>query len=167
MDSLNGWAFGLIFYQGDLNGVIFRTTDGGISWYREHVGQLRMIRDGLMLDKYHGWAVGSGGVVLAYRLITNVSEKLPQLPRIFSLHQNYPNPFNAMTQIEYEVMHSEEVSITIHDLTGREIQQLVNNRHEPGVYRLRFDGSHLASGQYYYEMKAGAFSATRQMTIMK
>ena len=167
IDSLNGWMFGVMFYQGDLAGAIFRTMDGGASWFREHVGLTRGIQDGLMLDKYHGWAVGNNGVVLAYRLITNVSEKLSELPTAFALRQNHPNPFNPATMIEYEVSHTSVVSITVYDATGREVRQLVSSTHAPGVYRIRFDGSHLASGEYHFTMRAGSFIATKQMTLLK
>ncbi len=75
-DTLNGWSFGDTFYRGDLAGIIFRTTDGGYNWYPEHVGLTRDINDAIMIDKYHGWAVGRNGVVLAYVPLTNVIENI-------------------------------------------------------------------------------------------
>jgi photosystem II stability/assembly factor-like uncharacterized protein len=170
VDSLNGWAFGSMFYRGISAEVIYRTSDGGKSWVQESVGltgDLGYVNDAKMLDRFHGWAVCNDGSVLRYQLITEVVEKLPLLPKEFSLYQNYPNPFNATTQIEYEVTSRVIVDIAVHDALGKKIQQLVNSTHEPGIYHLRFDSSHLASGTYYYTMKAGAFSETKQMTLLK
>lgn len=167
VDSLNGWAFGNIFYQGDLAAAIYRTTNGGTSWYREHVGLTRYLGDGLMVDLHHGWAIGDAGVVLAYRPATSAPERLPELPKQFSLRQNYPNPFNPATNIEYEVVKLSSVRIAVYDITGKEMCCLVNSEHEPGVYRVRFDTSNLASGIYYYAMKTETFSETRRMVLVK
>ncbi|MEO8168097.1 MAG: hypothetical protein ABI623_07615, partial [bacterium] len=79
VDSLNGWAFGHMFYQGSTQAAIYHTTDGGVSWNRELIGQARGV-GGMMLDRRHGWAVGTEGSVFAYRLITSAPEKLPTLP---------------------------------------------------------------------------------------
>ncbi len=170
VDSLNGWAFGSMFYRGISAEAIYRTSDGGKSWVQESVGltgDLGYVNDAKMLDRFHGWAVCNDGSVLRYQLTTEVVEKLPLLPKAFSLYQNYPNPFNATTQIEYEVKDPVIVNIAVYDALGKKIQQLVNNVHPPGVYRFRFDSYHLASGIYYYTMKAGAFSVTKQMTLLK
>lgn len=166
VDSLIGWIFGTIFYQGDLAGAIYRTTDGGYSWTRESVAQLRQIRSGLMLDRYHGWAVGQNGV-LRYQVVTSVAERLPGLPKTTALHQNYPNPFNPITDIEYELVERSHVLLVVYDINGKEVQQLINVEQGPGVYRVRFDGSALASGVYYYPLTAGTYKVTRQMILLK
>jgi photosystem II stability/assembly factor-like uncharacterized protein len=168
IDSLNGWVFGFMFYQGDLAAVIFRTTDGGISWNREFVGGgSRHIYDAKMLDRYHGWAVGDFGNVFAYRLSTTVPERLYGVPNSFVLHQNYPNPFNPATSIEYQVPLRSHVTITVYDVNGKEVTQLVSAEHEPGTYRAVFDAHNLASGVYYYTMKTPSFTMTKQMTLLK
>jgi len=170
VDSLNGWAFGNMFYRGFSAEVIYYTTDGGLSWIQESVGltgDFGGVEDAKMLDRDHGWAVCGRGYVLGYQILTEVAEKLPQKPNAFSLHQNYPNPFNASTEIMYEVQNRMIVNITVYNALGRAVRQLVHSAHEPGVYRLRFEGSDLASGEYHYIMKAGAFTATQSMTLLK
>jgi Secretion system C-terminal sorting domain len=166
-DSLYGWAFGIMFYQGDLAGVVFHTTDGGMSWYLEHVGQTRRMNDGFMLDRFHGWAVGDQGAVFAYAPVSSVGQKLPDLPRDFSLKQNYPNPFNPSTRIEYEVQRRALVRIAVYDIIGRKVAQLVDGEHEPGVYQVYFEAGGLASGVYVYTMTSGTFSESKQMVIIK
>ncbi|MBS4028649.1 MAG: T9SS type A sorting domain-containing protein [Ignavibacteriales bacterium] len=166
-DSLNGWAFGLMFYEGDLSAVIFHTTDGGQNWLREFVThEARGLGDGVMLNKEHGWTVG-GSNIFAYKPITNVVEQLPETPKTFSLRQNYPNPFNPTTNIEYELKEFSNVLLTIHDVNGKEIQQLLNTTQPAGVYRIHFDGSALSSGTYYYTITTQSFTDTKSMLLIK
>ncbi|MEW6617293.1 MAG: T9SS type A sorting domain-containing protein [Patescibacteria group bacterium] len=90
-----------------------------------------------------------------------------KIPTQFALMQNYPNPFNPVTSIKYEVSSIEHVNITVYDILGREIVPLVNEQKTPGRYEARFDGSKLTSGMYVYTIRAGNFSATKKMILMK
>jgi hypothetical protein len=60
-----------------------------------------------------------------------------------------------------------DVKITVYDVLGREVAVLVNERKLPGRYEVTFDGSHLASGVYFYRMEAGSFVQTRKLTLLK
>jgi hypothetical protein len=169
-DSLYGWAFGLGFYQGRITEAIYHTTDGGYSWYRESIGltdDLGDIPDGVMIDRTHGWAVASDGRVLAYRLVTAVVERLPDVPEGFALRQNYPNPFNPVTTIEYELPQRTWVRMLVLDAVGQTVRTLVEGSQEIGVYRVTFDGSGLASGAYWCTLTTGDHKATRQMILLR
>ena len=120
-----------------------------------------------MLDRYHGWAVGSAGGVYAYRPVTGVVERLREFPERFSLRQNYPNPFNSRTTIEYELKAPSHVTLVVFDVGGRKVASLVDKNQEAGVYRVGFDASALASGSYYYTIQTDSFSDTRSMVLMK
>ncbi len=89
------------------------------------------------------------------------------LPDNFSLYQNYPNPFNPSTTIRFEVPKSSFVNITVYDIMGREIKQLVNGMKNAGNYEVNFDGSNLTSGVYFYKMTAGDFSETKKLALVK
>ncbi len=167
VDSSYGWVFGTIFYQGDLAAAIYRTTDGGLSWTRELAGGGSRGVGGMMLDRRHGWAVGSLGAVFAYRIVSSVPERLERVPKSFALKQNYPNPFNPATTIEYEVMQQSHVTITVYDINGREVRQLLAAKQEQGAYRIHFDATGLASGTYYYTMKTESFTESKQMIFVK
>jgi photosystem II stability/assembly factor-like uncharacterized protein len=167
VDSANGWLFGDRFYQGAIRETIFRTTDGGYNWVEESVGLSEALQDGLMLDRFHGWAVAFDGRVLAYGVMTSVVEQLPGVPISFSLRQNYPNPFNPSTTIEYDIVHGDDVSLTIYDVLGKKVSTVVNQWQEPGRYRVEFDGSSLPSGAYYYTLKTSSLSASKQMLLIK
>jgi photosystem II stability/assembly factor-like uncharacterized protein len=166
VDSNNGWMFGSVIEPGDL-AAIYRTTDGGHTWSQEHQGGGSTGVTGIMLDLYHGWAVGTGGSVFAYRRLTTVPERVNELPRGFSLRQCYPNPFNPTTTIEYEIAQRSNAQLRVYDAAGKEVRELVNAHHEAGVYRITFDATGLASGVYYYTMKTESTQETKQMLFLK
>lgn len=88
-------------------------------------------------------------------------------PLLFSLDQNYPNPFNPSTVIRYQLAVRSQVSLKIYDVLGREVTTLVNEERPAGRYQLRFDGSSLASGIYFYQLRAGNLVQTKKMILIK
>jgi hypothetical protein len=89
----------------------------------------------------------------------------------FSLEQNYPNPFNPSTVIKYTMPSPEIVTIKLYDVIGSEVATLLNEYKEAGIYSLNFASSELknkiGSGIYFYTIKAGQFTQTRKMVILK
>ena len=94
-------------------------------------------------------------------------ENEQQIPFVFELHQNYPNPFNPVTRINYDIPKRSVVTIKIYNILGQLVAQPLNEVKVPGKYTLDFDASSLASGVYYYEIKAGTFSDTKKMVLVK
>ena len=91
----------------------------------------------------------SGGVaVIGVEQISSI------IPATFELKQNYPNPFNPQSTIEYKVAHNSKVMLKIYDISGREIQTLVNESQTPGTYKVEFKAFNLASGVYFYSLFA-------------
>ena len=90
-----------------------------------------------------------------------------QVPAAFSLSQNYPNPFNPTTVIHYTVPKTSLVNLSVFNLLGQEVKTLVNEEKSPGEYEVRFDGSNLPSGIYFYRLVAGDFVKTMKMLLMK
>jgi hypothetical protein len=85
----------------------------------------------------------------------------------FWLSQCYPNPFNPRTTIRYEVPGATHVNLTVYDVLGREVSVLVNEKKPSGNYRVKFDGSSLASGVYFYRLQAGDLVATKRFLLLK
>jgi len=84
----------------------------------------------------------------------------------------YPNPFNPATTISYDLPVEGDVSIVIYDAIGQEIRQLVSNGHVAGRYSVQWDakdalGRNVGSGVYIAKIKAGNFSATQKMLLLK
>ena len=84
-----------------------------------------------------------------------------------SLSQNYPNPFNPTTLISYQLPVSGQVTLKVYDMLGREIATLVSERENAGSYSVKFDGSRLSSGVYFYRLQAGSFSQTKKLMLVK
>ncbi len=89
------------------------------------------------------------------------------VPKEFALSQNYPNPFNPSTTITYALPKSSQVSIKIYDIIGNMITELVNENKEAGVYSVSFEAKNLPSGIYLYQIKAGEFTSTKKMSLLK
>ena len=104
----------------------------------------------------------------------SMRELFPETPMLL---QNYPNPFNPETWIPYQLSTDSEVVISIYDLNGERVRQLDFDYQHVGTYITRdraayWDGKDtfgepVASGLYFYQIRAGVFSATRKMVILK
>ncbi|MCH7963542.1 MAG: T9SS type A sorting domain-containing protein [Bacteroidetes bacterium] len=88
-------------------------------------------------------------------------------PITFYLHQNYPNPFNPITSIQYAVSSRQFVSLKVYDVLGNEIASLVDEEKPVGSYEIKFDGTGLTSGIYFYQLKAGSYIKTKKMVLIK
>ena len=107
------------------------------------------------------------------------------LPGQFALYQNFPNPFNPTTKIRYSVPSSmgrdlvptggrdgqvsgvSNVKLAVYDILGREVAVLVDEQKAPGSYSVVFDGMGLASGVYFYRMRAGGFVETKKLILLQ
>ena len=85
----------------------------------------------------------------------------------YKLNQNYPNPFNPSTQLEFGISKLGFVSLRIYDILGKEVATIVNEKLSPGIYKYEFNGSNLSSGIYFYTIKAGDFTETKKMTLIR
>ncbi|MCS6990095.1 MAG: T9SS type A sorting domain-containing protein [Chloroherpetonaceae bacterium] len=88
-------------------------------------------------------------------------------PNQFALHQNYPNPFNPTTTIAYQLASPSDVRLEVFDVLGRTVATLVNERKAAGAHFVTFDARNLASGAYFYRLRAGGFSETKKMMLAK
>ena len=98
-------------------------------------------------------------------VITNLEAE--EVPEGFVLEPNYPNPFNPMTTIDYALPEVSDVRLTVFDLLGRRVAVLVNEQQASGRYSVNFDASRLASGIYFYQLRAENFVQTRKMMLVK
>ena len=95
------------------------------------------------------------------------SDNMLTFPSSFELQQNYPNPFNPSTVISYQLPVSSFVTLKVYDVVGREAKTLVSSRENAGTYAVRFEGSSLASGIYFYRLRADNFAAVRKLVLLK
>ena len=94
-------------------------------------------------------------------------EDKEKFPAGFKLYQNYPNPFNPETKIQYSVDRRQFISLKIYNILGKDVASLVNEEKSAGVYDVKFYSANLPSGIYFYQLKAGEFSETKKMILLK
>jgi poly(beta-D-mannuronate) lyase len=104
-------------------------------------------------------------IQVVFELITNVQDI--ETPTEFKLNQNYPNPFNPSTLISYTLKESVQTNITIVNVLGSVVDEIVDDYKLKGSYQLSYNASHLTSGVYFVKIKAGSFSDTKKMILSK
>jgi hypothetical protein len=160
-----------------------RSTDSGTSWEAE---------TRLTSNDYFSWypsvASSGSGVHVVWQdfrdgnweiyykrdpngNVTGIENTNSELPTAFKLEQNYPNPFNPSSIIGYRLSINSMVTLKVYDLIGREVVTLVNEEKQAGSYEAEFQsavGNHqLASGIYYYQLRAGDYVETKKMILIK
>ena len=88
-------------------------------------------------------------------------------PASFNLAQNYPNPFNPRTTIRYTLPNAALTEVTVYDITGQRLRTLVDGRQSAGIHYIHFDATNLATGLYFYRLRAGDRTETRKMLLAK
>ena len=94
------------------------------------------------------------------------------IPEEFDLAQNYPNPFNPTTAIQYRLAEEGPVELTIFDLMGQRVRQLISGDHTAGSHQVIWDGRgdngmSVASGVYFYRLRSSGGGITRRMLLLR
>ncbi len=93
-------------------------------------------------------------------------------PTKFSLNANYPNPFNANTTISYALPKDAQTQLAVYNIRGQKVKTLVDQYQTAGVYSITWDGKDesgktVASGIYFYRLRADKLVLTNRMTLLK
>ncbi|MCG3119963.1 MAG: Ycf48-like protein [bacterium] len=157
----------------------YQTTDGGETWqpagFGSRLNRFRFLSDTL------GYAAGQRAYKYTVRT-TSVTERTAAVPESFSLSQNFPNPFwseatsrlagNPGTAIKFTLPKAAHVRITVFDLNGRQIDDILNQTREAGTHTVVWDaadkeGRLLRAGVYFYKLSTADFTATRKMILLR
>jgi hypothetical protein len=130
-------------------------------------------------DTYVGWDFGSVWADDIY----NLNEGYPRLQwtcgiednddafvageRGFELYQNHPNPFNPVTQIKFALAKTADVKLSVYNIAGQKVAELVNGSKQAGTHTVDFDGSRFNSGVYYYSLEIEGKNITKKMLLTK
>lgn len=114
-----------------------------------------------------GIGTGYDIATIKYSTLTALEQISSNIPGGFKLAQNYPNPFNPSTTISFQVPTASLTSLTVYDLLGKKVAELVNETLSPGEYQVTFDASKFASGVYFYRLTAGAFTDIKKLVLLK
>ena len=89
----------------------------------------------------------------------------------FQLYQNYPNPFNPSTKISWQASVAGHQTLKIYDIMGNEVATIIDEYREAGLYEVNFQSmtrkTQMASGIYFYQLKAGKYIETKQMVLLR
>ena len=104
--------------------------------------------------------------------LVKVDNKNKIIARVFALEQNYPNPFNPTTTLRYDLPNDEFVNITIYDMLGNVINNLVHGNQNSGYKSVKWNatnnqGQPVSAGVYLYSIEAGDFRQTKKMILLK
>ena len=176
---------GFIITGSDFNGdlLVIRTDENGdLLWSSTYDGGISDAGSAVIQVAGGGYLVcgstdstGTGNTdIWLIRLdsdgTTSVNEE-PALVNQFQLNQNYPNPFNPSTTISWQSPVGSHQTIKVYDVLGNEIATLVNEEKPAGTYEVEFQSTvgsrRLASGVYYYQLRAGEYLETKKMLMLK
>jgi hypothetical protein len=111
--------------------------------------------------------IDSVSIIESYSGTNGVVDPVDGKPEEFALLQNYPNPFNPSTTIRYGLPNRSHVSLTVYNTLGQQVALLQNGEQEAGYHEVKFDGSGLSSGVYFYRLQAGEVVQTRKLLLIR
>lgn len=160
---------GNVFLGTNPNGGLFLTTNNGSNWLDKNQGfsgpqyvrSIVVANNYIFAAKYHSVWRRTYSEAIGIHILSS------EVPDGYLLRQNYPNPFNPSTSIEFGIPGSLPVRLAVFDDKGSEVAVLVDAVLPPGRYSVRFDGSKLGSGVYFYRMTSRGFAETGKMVLLK
>ncbi|MBN2790776.1 MAG: peptidylprolyl isomerase [Candidatus Delongbacteria bacterium] len=85
----------------------------------------------------------------------------------YELYQNYPNPFNPVTEITFSIDKTQDVKLSVYNLSGQLVSDLVNRKLDKGLHKIKFNANELNSGIYFYKLECDGISETKKMLLVK
>jgi len=160
-----------IYICGDFGTILKSTNSGSNFGFQNSQTTQNLNSIFFYLGDNTGYSCGNNGVILKTTngggaIITSVNNN-SGIPDEYKLEQNHPNPFNPVTNIRFSISSADITSIAIYDITGKQIEVLLERYLSAGEYEVTFDGSNYASGIYYYTMRSGKFLKTAKMILVK
>ena len=165
------WTAGQLSPQVEVyapNGALLKRAD---DLFTARIDTLRLPASGiyeiLAMDRPNGSRTGVYAVSLA-GIRTAVDERRTlNVPVAFELQQNYPNPLNAITTIRYVLPRSMHVMVSVYDVLGQKVAELVNQEKQAGVHQMLFEAGALSNGIYFYRLQTADYKATRKLRILR
>ena len=165
----SGWEMTLHDYEAGIN-VDMKTESeyifNAVSDFASKVNP-RSILDGPAVKPMKAKSLSANRFGLTIIPGTSVSNETESQPVRFALEQNYPNPFNPNTTIKYSLEEAGLVSLTIYNIVGQKVAELVNEVKPSGTHSINWNAPTLSSGVYYYRLISGNKVQIRKMTLTK
>ena len=171
------WGVGSTIITGFGNrAVILRTVNGGNNWLFQVPDSNINIFQYQYIDfakPIIGWAYSgltgihttNGGDPI---WLTGITQTSNEIPKDFKLFQNYPNPFNPKTIIRFQINRLSDINISVYDIQGKLITELVKQKYNAGTYEVDFTRNNYSSGIYFYSLIIdGSVIKTKKMILIK
>jgi len=152
------------------------TTTGGISHFENGVWTSYTKDDGLVRNYVGTIAVAPDGSVWCGTLCgcsiftpdpVSVADAMTEALPLITVNGNYPNPANPTTTITYSIAEPSHVRLTVYSVSGQKVATLVDGPLSAGTHSVVFDGSHLASGVYFYRLESKGLAKSGKMLLIK
>lgn len=167
--ALKSNSAGHIFAGGFYGAGIYRSTNNGNNWSEVTTGMYNRMITTITFDNAGFAYAGTyfGGLYKTNISTIGIELISSEIPSHYSLSQNYPNPFNPQTKIKFGIPKSSNVTMLIFDITGRQVDELINSRMNPGTHEVTWDGTKYSSGVYFYKLVAENYVETKKMILIK
>ena len=99
--------------------------------------------------------------------LTGIEGNENEIPTVYKLYNNYPNPFNPSTSIKYDLPHNTFVKLSVYDVLGKLVTELVNQDMKAGRYEAEWNALNYASGAYFYKLETKSFTDMKKMILVK
>ncbi|HLP15415.1 MAG TPA: T9SS type A sorting domain-containing protein [Bacteroidota bacterium] len=158
-------------FAGDWIGRVYVLRWNGSRWLSDVLQMGTDAVTAVAVDTAYVYAaVGSSLVRFHYPQSSahqNQNEAKSELPTACVLDQNFPNPFNPSTTIRFTLPNAQQVRVSVYDILGNEVAELVNGVTDAGTHAVRFDPHGIPSGLYVCRLRAGTYSEIRKMLYVK
>ena len=136
---------GHIFASGFYGAGVYRSTNNGTNWFEVNSGLYNRMITTLVFDNSGYLYAGTyyGGIYKTNISTIGIELISSEIPEKFLLEQNYPNPFNPETKIKFGLPKSGSVKLSVYDVSGRKIEELVNQKLNSGTFEVTWNGSNL------------------------
>ncbi len=162
----------LRLYGAAQNGL-YISTNGGVNWalYFDNFSGSSVV-NGIVKYPNDGdtvYASNSTGLYKIWASVIGINQISTEVPSTYSLSQNYPNPFNPETKFRFSIPGQSvaQTFLAVYDILGKQVAVLVNQNLQPGTYEVNWNAADYPSGVYFYTLKAGVYTETKKMVLMK
>jgi hypothetical protein len=152
------------------NSGVYVSTNNGSNWIHKNQGfnPIPTVNALLIANNYiFAGTDGNGVWRSSLTEIIGIKNISSEIPSSYSLSQNFPNPFNPTTTIKFAVPKLSNVKISVNDITGKELEVLVNEQLQAGTYQTNWNASNFSSGVYFYRLQTEDFSDTKKLILLK
>ncbi len=159
-----------VIYAGSTNGL-WRSTNGGANFtkyfnaFPNSANVINVLKDPAAGDTVY--AVTPKGIFRVWGTLVDVQNISAKIPDVFEITNIYPNPFNPETTIKFALNKSEQISLALLDITGKEMINAVSGYFQAGEYTYNLNAESLSSGIYFCVLKSSGQKSLRKIILLK